>query len=139
MDPEYANYYTREVMTVLIREFQSPDEEMKKIVLKVIKQCAATDGVETGFIKEKILPDFFRYFWVRRMALDRRNYRQLIETTVEIAHRVGVSDIVHRIVGGLKDESEPYRRMVIEAIDKIVAALGTSDIDERLEEVRSLK
>lgn len=35
MDAEYANYYTREVMLILIREFQSPDEEMKKIVLKV--------------------------------------------------------------------------------------------------------
>ena len=37
MDNESANYYTREVMVILIREFQSPDEEMKKIVLKVIK------------------------------------------------------------------------------------------------------
>lgn len=37
MDAEYANYYTREVMLILIREFQSPDEEMKKIVLKVSK------------------------------------------------------------------------------------------------------
>ena len=35
MDNESANYYTREVMVILIREFQSPDEEMKKIVLKV--------------------------------------------------------------------------------------------------------
>ena len=35
MDAEYANYYTKEVMLILVREFQSPDEEMKKIVLKV--------------------------------------------------------------------------------------------------------
>lgn len=35
MDNLSANYYTREVMLILIREFQSPDEEMKKIVLKV--------------------------------------------------------------------------------------------------------
>jgi len=35
MDAEYASYYTKEVMLILIREFQSPDEEMKKIVLKV--------------------------------------------------------------------------------------------------------
>ena len=34
MDSMYANYYTREVMVILIREFQTPDEEMKKIVLK---------------------------------------------------------------------------------------------------------
>jgi len=26
MDAEYANYYTREVMVILIREFASPDE-----------------------------------------------------------------------------------------------------------------
>jgi len=38
MDAEYANYYTREVMLILIREFQSPDEEMKKIVLKVTRR-----------------------------------------------------------------------------------------------------
>ncbi|CAF1106840.1 unnamed protein product, partial [Didymodactylos carnosus] len=55
MDAEYANYYTREVMLILIREFQSPDEEMKKIVLKVVKQCCATDGVEAQYIREDIL------------------------------------------------------------------------------------
>ena len=37
----------------------------------------------------QILPEFFRNFWVRRMALDRRNYRALVETTVEIALKVG--------------------------------------------------
>ena len=75
MDAEYANYYTREVMLILIREFQSPDEEMKKIVLKVVKQCCSTDGVEAQYIKDEILPHFFKHFWNHRMALDRRNYR----------------------------------------------------------------
>ena len=78
MDAEYANYYTREVMLILIREFQSPDEEMKKIVLKVVKQCCGTDGVESQYIKDEILPHFFKHFWNHRMALDRRNYRQVI-------------------------------------------------------------
>lgn len=89
MDAMYANYYTREVMVILVREFQTPDEEMKKIVLKVVKQCVGTDGVEPDYIRHEILPEFFRNFWVRRMALDRRNYRQLVETTVELANKVG--------------------------------------------------
>ena len=38
MEAEYANYYTREVMLILIREFKSPDEEMKKIVRKLLHQ-----------------------------------------------------------------------------------------------------
>lgn len=92
---------------------------MKKIVLKVVKQCAATDGVEPGYIRNEILPDFFRYFWVRRMALDRRNYKQLVETTTELAQKVGVSEIAGKIVGDLKDESEPYRKMVMETIEKM--------------------
>ncbi|KAI6701635.1 hypothetical protein NL676_015959 [Syzygium grande] len=135
MDALYASYYTKEVMVILIREFQSPDEEMKKIVLKVVKQCVSTEGVEAEYIRNDILPEFFRNFWVRRMALDRRNYKQLVETTVEIANKVGVADIVGRIVEDLKDESEPYRRMVMETIEKVVANLGASDIDSRLEEL----
>jgi len=84
MDAEYANYYTREVMLILKREFQSPDEEMKKIVLKVVKQCCATDGVEPQYIKDEILPAFFKHFWNQRMALDRRNYRQVVELFASI-------------------------------------------------------
>ncbi|XP_055371033.1 splicing factor 3B subunit 1 isoform X2 [Condylostylus longicornis] len=134
MDAEYANYYTREVMLILIREFQSPDEEMKKIVLKVVKQCCATDGVEAQYIKEEILPHFFKFFWNHRMALDRRNYRQLVDTTVEIANKVGSSEIINRVVDDLKDENEQYRKMVMETIEKIMGNLGAADIDSRLEE-----
>ncbi|KAF6143364.1 hypothetical protein GIB67_001308 [Kingdonia uniflora] len=135
MDALYASYYTKEVMFILIREFQSPDEEMKKIVLKVVKQCVSTEGVEADYIRSDILPEFFKNFWIRRMALDRRNYKQLVETTVEIANKVGASDIVGRVVEDLKDESEPYRRMVMETIEKVVVNLGASDIDARLEEL----
>ncbi|CAB0035676.1 unnamed protein product [Trichogramma brassicae] len=134
MDAEYANYYTREVMLILIREFQSPDEEMKKIVLKVVKQCCGTDGVEAQYIKEEILPHFFKHFWNHRMALDRRNYRQLVDTTVEIANKVGASEIINRVVDDLKDENEQYRKMVMETIEKIMGNLGAADVDSRLEE-----
>ena len=134
MDEEYANYYTSQIMEILLREFSSPDEEMKKVVLKVVSQCAGTEGVTAGYLKEHVLDDFFQSFWVRRMALDKRNYRQVVETTVDIGQKVGVSEIVERIVNNLKDESEAYRKMTVETVEKIVASLGAADIGERLEE-----
>jgi len=134
MDEDYANYYTSQIMEILLREFSSPDEEMKKVVLKVISQCAATDGVTAGYLKEHVLDEFFKSFWVRRMALDKRNYRQVVETTVDIGQKVGVSEILERIVVNLKDESEAYRKMTVETVEKIVASLGAADIGERLEE-----
>lgn len=134
MDAEYANYYTREVVPILVREFQSPDEEMKKIVLKVVKQCISADGITAEYIRDNMLSEFFKNFWVRRMALDKRNYKQLVDTTTCLAGKVGVSQVVDKIVNDLKDESEPYRKMVLEAIHMIIQTLGAADINSRLEE-----
>ena len=47
------------------------------------------------------------YFW------------QLVDTTVELANKVGASEIVNRIVDDLKDENEQYRKMVMETIEKV--------------------
>jgi splicing factor 3B subunit 1 len=134
MDAEYASYYTKEVMVILIREFASPDEEMKKIVLKVIKQVLLTEGVEAAYVRAEIMPEYFKNFWVRRTALDKRNYKQLVETTHELAAKVGGGEVVRLLTPGLKDESEPYRRMVMDAIEQIVATLGVADVDGPLEE-----
>ncbi len=73
MDGDHAGEYTKFVTPVLIREFQNPDDEMKKIVLKVVKQCVSTEGVTVGYIKEEIIPDFFACFWIRRNAVDKKN------------------------------------------------------------------
>lgn len=134
MDEEYANYYTSQIMEIVLREFSSPDEEMKKVVLKVVSQCSQTDGVTASYLKENVLNEFFKSFWIRRMALDKRNYRQVVETTVDLAQKVGASEILERIVNNLKDESEAYRKMTVETVEKVVAALGAADISERLEE-----
>ena len=80
-----------------------------------------TEGVESLYVKEEIIPEFFRAFWVRRMALDRRNFKQLVDTTVEIAVKVGGAEIMKMIVKDLKDENEPFRKMTMETIERIVA------------------
>ena len=134
MDEEYSNYYTSQIMEIVIREFQSPDEEMKKVVLKVVSQCSGTAGVTPTYLKDNVLPEFFKHFWVRRMALDKRNYRQVVDTTVDLAQKSGVSEIVGRIVNNMKDENEAYRKMTVETIDKIISTLGAHDVDQRLEE-----
>jgi splicing factor 3B subunit 1 len=61
-------------------------------------------------------------------------YFQLVDTTVEIANKVGAAEIISRVVDDLKDESEQYRKMVMETIEKIMSNLGSADVDSRLEE-----
>ncbi|KAK3485661.1 U2 snRNP component prp10 [Neurospora crassa] len=111
MDEDYANYYTSQIMEILLREFASPDEEMKKVVLKVDFTVRRYRWrVTAGYLKEHVLDEFFKSFWVRRMALDKRNYRQVVETTVDIGQK-----------------SEAYRKMTVETVEKIVASLGAAD------------
>ncbi|KAI9710139.1 MAG: hypothetical protein M1820_002941 [Bogoriella megaspora] len=135
MDADFAGYYATQIMPVIVREAGSQDEEMKRVVLKVISQCATTAGVSSDFLKLRVLPDFFGHFWARRIALDKRNYRAVVDTTVDIAKKVGAGELIERIVNNLKDESEPLRKMALETIEKIISALGAADIDRRLEEL----
>ncbi|KAK8802057.1 hypothetical protein WA158_006452 [Blastocystis sp. Blastoise] len=81
------------------------------------------------------MPDFFRCFWVRRIASDKKSNQQLVETTVEIAKRVGCNEVVGRLVNDLKDENEKYRSMVMDAIQQIIEVTGMEDVDTKLEEL----
>ena len=38
---------------------------------------------------------------------------------MEVANKVGSADIIGRVVDDLKDESEQYRKMVLETIEKV--------------------
>jgi len=59
---------------------------------------------------------------------------QLVDTTVEIASKVGASEIISRVADDLKDENEQYPKMVMETNEKIMGNLRAADIDSRLEE-----
>ncbi|CAD2086108.1 splicing factor 3B subunit 1, putative [Plasmodium vinckei brucechwatti] len=134
MDGYHANYYTKEVMIILINEFNSPDEEMKKIVLKCVKQCIQTEGIEKDYINQEIVNPFFEQFWVIRNSSDKKNFNLIVDTTVEIANKIGGAVVIAKIVDDLKDPSEPYRKMVMQTIQNIINNLGVDDIDQKLEE-----
>lgn len=134
MDARYAAHATREVMPTLQREFATPDDEMRKVVLRALRQCVATEGVDAAFLRESVMDAFFASFWQRRMALDARNTSAVVETTAALAAKVGCSEVLERIVDDLRDESEPYRRMVMRCVDRVITDLGVDDVDNRLEE-----
>ena len=48
---------------------------------------------------------------------------QLVDTTVELANKVGAAEIISRVVEDLKDDNEQYRKMVMEAIEKVTQPL----------------
>ncbi|XP_057506106.1 uncharacterized protein LOC130789379 [Actinidia eriantha] len=60
MDAAYANHFAREGMGVLVRKFDSPDEQEKQIVLNMVKQCARVEGVKADY--NGFLPEMFKKF-----------------------------------------------------------------------------
>lgn len=128
MDPKHTAKYTESVMPAIVQQFRTNEEELRKIILKVLKQIIGCNGVEANYIRKNLLQEYFDSFWIRRMAMEKRNYKQLIETTVEVAKKVGVIEIVEKIYKSLKDENEAYRKMVMEGIEKIVTSENGSDL-----------
>lgn len=53
----------------------------------------------------------------------------MVETTVEISNKIGGSEVISKRVHDLRDDNEPYRRMVMETIERIVIAQGVNDIN----------
>lgn len=122
MNPEYSNFYTREAMTIVIREFSSPDEDMRRTVLTVISKCSATEGVTPKYVREEIWPSFARHFWTRKVAIDRRINLSVMDTTIALSKCVGPVEILKQLSVFLRDESEQFRRMTVETIDKMIKA-----------------
>ncbi|OII71016.1 HEAT repeat family protein [Cryptosporidium andersoni] len=135
MDAHHANYYTSEVAPILVNEFSTPDDEMKRIVLKVIQQCILTNGVEVEYFKLEIIPLYFSNLWIPRNALDKRTYKQLVETTVSISQKTGAECILKFLIQYLKDSNESFRKMGLETINKMISLTKVIDIDNRLQEL----
>lgn len=53
------------------------------------------------------------------IMLNSLSHVQLVDTTVELANKVGAAEIISRVVEDLKDDNEQYRKMVMEAIEKV--------------------
>ena len=56
----------------MIREFQSPNEEMKKIVLKVMKQCVSIEEAKIDCNRNDIFFEFLKNL------LNQKNYRNKV-------------------------------------------------------------
>jgi splicing factor 3B subunit 1 len=135
MAPEQAAFYGRELLPTLTREFSAPDDEMRRIVLRVIRQVAETEGIPASLIRASLLDDFFVSFWVRKAALDRRLSRALLEATVSLTLRVGVGAVAPALCERLKDEAEGLRRLALEVLEAALVRFGAAEIGERTEEL----
>eukprot|EP00817_Percolomonadidae_sp_ATCC50343_P000177 CAMPEP_0117421862 /NCGR_PEP_ID=MMETSP0758-20121206/2829_1 /TAXON_ID=63605 /ORGANISM="Percolomonas cosmopolitus, Strain AE-1 (ATCC 50343)" /LENGTH=1026 /DNA_ID=CAMNT_0005204161 /DNA_START=11 /DNA_END=3088 /DNA_ORIENTATION=- len=134
MSPEHAHHYTMNIMNTVVKQFSSNDDHVKRTVLKVVSQCVSTDGIEGHFVRSVILDDFLKFFWQPRMAHDRRNYREVVNTTIAIAEKAGVVPIVEPICEFMKHDNEVMRKMAIESISRILSKLGATALSERLQE-----
>lgn len=132
MDTEYANYYTSEMMRTLVREMASPEEEMKRAILTIIDVVCTLPSIDASIVeKSNVFPTFLKAFWLRRVAMDPKFSALCVSACYALSLKVGSSKAIDEILLSLKDESEPFRRMGLEACDLIIGKLGSFDLSER--------
>lgn len=119
---EYSNYYTKELMTVITREFNSPDEDMKVTILKIMVNLPLSRHLIKNYNKEIIKP-FLKFFWNRRTASDSQQLSKLVvDATSQLAIKFDFLEILECIVIYTKDENESLRRMCVDTINKMVSS-----------------
>ncbi|CBH18212.1 splicing factor 3B subunit 1, putative [Trypanosoma equiperdum] len=133
MAPYDAQKYTSDMLPTLVNQFNTPDDEHRRVLLQVVRQCVSADGVTVDFIRNVILRPFFEGFWtIRRVAADRKTAGILIDTTVGIARRIGSTEILQYLVQDMKDENEHFQRMVVETVRRVIANVGAVGVPDTL-------
>lgn len=121
MDKEYGNYYANELFPIILREFSSSDDDMKRTVLKVVQQCSIITAKDRkSYIQNEIFPALLSSFWNRRSALDLKLNKNIIDATVCLAKVIGHETIIDPICNFLKDENEFLRNMAVTACERIL-------------------
>ncbi|KAK6200184.1 armadillo-type protein [Scheffersomyces amazonensis] len=119
---EYSNYYTKEIVIVMVREFNSPDDDMRKTILKILSSLPLSRKLIPNYNKEIIQP-FFKSFWNRRTASDIKQISKLVvDATNELAIRFNFLDVLQHVVYYSKDDNEQLRRLAVQAIYKLTSS-----------------
>lgn len=59
MDSQHVKEYNQMILKVVIKEFNSPEDEMKKVILKVLEESFKRTEIDKEFVKENI----FETYW----------------------------------------------------------------------------
>ncbi len=135
MSKSHRSQYTRLLMEIILREFETPEDEMKKVILQVIDQSVSGEGLHPDYLKQKILGPFWTNFWTRRVCMDRGASFRLIDATVSLAKRVGSQIILEKITYNLKEDHEEFRKVTMVTLKRIVEEVGIEDLNLESEEV----
>ncbi|KAI5970250.1 prp10 [Candida margitis] len=135
---EYTNFYTAELAFLVSQHFATPEEEMRKTILKIISSLPLSKGIIPEYEKKLVKP-FFKAFWTRRTASDNAQVTKLVITaTNQLASQFDYIAILGYVTHFAKDENEQLRRLAVEALYTIVAKNPDELIEVSLRQVESL-
>ncbi|KAG7193144.1 uncharacterized protein KQ657_000898 [Scheffersomyces spartinae] len=132
---EYSNYYTKEITRTLLREFSSPDEDMKKTVLLILPKLPLSKQLIPAYQKDIIDP-FLKNFWNRRLAGDSQKLSKLVvDATVGLGTKFDLLDLLERIIVYSKDENESLRLLCVSAVNALITSSSDTliGLDSHLE------
>ncbi|CAI5759349.1 unnamed protein product [Candida verbasci] len=117
---EYSNYYSTELIYIITKEFNSPDEDMRKTILRIIISLPLSRKLIPDY-SNKIIQPFFKSFWNRRTASDNAQFiRLVVDATNHLAIKFDFLDLLEHVIYYSKDDNEQLRKLSIETINKML-------------------
>lgn len=137
LEVEYCNFYTEKLSSKIISEFDSPDDDLRRVIMQVLRQLSRCRAMDDEFWMRSVCPRFFDQFWSARVAGDRRSYRLLVETTTSLLDVVKLNTLLEHLSKSLKDTSEDVRQAACEVVFKILSkkeyiAFDSDDLCDRI-------
>lgn len=133
-DENMQQIYIDDLIAVLVKEFSTNDDEMRRIILRVVIQICRSAFVTSSNIKRGLYPNFIPNFWARKVVLDRKNVPLLVDATVSMSTKMTSNDCLLDMIYLLKDDSDLLRAAALEAISVLLGSHMISD-DRHVEQL----
>ncbi|KAG5422088.1 prp10 [Candida metapsilosis] len=135
---EYTNFYTAELAFLVSRQFSSPNEDMRKTVLRIISSLPFSKEIVPDY-DIKVVKPFFQAYWNRRTASDNTRVTKLvIAATNHLATQFDYLTILGYVIHFTKDENEQLRRLAVEALYSIIGNNPEESVGMSPRQVESL-
>ncbi|CCH60465.1 hypothetical protein TBLA_0C06730 [Henningerozyma blattae CBS 6284] len=132
MDSSYSSFYSKQLILIIKRELNTPDDDMKMTILLLLQNLIPISNITQDILLDDILPQFFEFFWIRRISLDKTLVNLVIYSTVKLATKIDPQIILENLLLPMRDDSESLRIMSIRAMNKVLRLDLNSSLNERL-------
>nr|BAS01606.1 mRNA splicing factor U2 snRNP subunit [Lotharella vacuolata] len=123
-----SSNYCSIILTLILEKFNTPDMEIKKIMLKIILFFCNKNMDRIDYFLKKIYYSFFSCFWTKNTIKNNSLFYFLKKATVSFSKKIGQNYVMTKLLYMIKNEGEIFKHRALETLYEVLKNINLDNI-----------